>query len=259
MAATATVSDILSERLHTGEPPIALMPVLSILAHGAFLVGLYFISKPKPMAPLPKSTIVSIVSMAKLGRTTTAPKPAEAPKASKPVIEKPPVKAEPVSKTAMALPEKKPAKDKPKEVPRAEAKPSAKTTDPSQPASKQPPGPPDIEMPQGSANGLAGGTALFGASVSAFDADFPFRYYIEQLQSLIATNWQKPDAPDETACTVYFKILRSGQVTDVKVEAPSSLAYYDRAASRAVFAANPLPPLPPEFKGETLGVHLRFQ
>src|SRR5947208_6988142 len=114
-------------------------------------------------------------------------------------------------------------------------------------------------MPSGNCGGEPWETSASGAAVSAFDADFPFAYYVEQLQSLIGANWIKPDVPEGTACTVYFRILRSGQVTEVKVEQASTLSYYDRAASRAIYAANPLPPLPPEFKGDNLGVHLRFQ
>jgi len=45
----------------------------------------------------------------------------------------------------------------------------------------------------------------------------------------------------------------------VKLISPSGVSVYDRAAVRAVYAANPLPPLPPEFAGERLGVHLRFR
>ncbi len=103
------------------------------------------------------------------------------------------------------------------------------------------------------------GLTNFGASVSGFDADFPFAYYAEQLQSLIGANWLKPEAPSGTACVVSFHIQRSGQVTDVKVETPSGLGFYDRAATRSVYSANPLPPLPPEFRGDVLGVHIRFQ
>ena len=88
---------------------------------------------------------------------------------------------------------------------------------------------------------------------------FPFAYYAEQLQALIGANWLKPDAPDGTACIVTFRIQRSGQVTDVKIETPSGLAFYDRAASRSIYSANPLPPLPPEFRRDELGVHIRFQ
>jgi len=53
--------------------------------------------------------------------------------------------------------------------------------------------------------------------------------------------------------------MRSGQVTDVKVDSSSGVSYYDRAAERAVYAANPLPPLPPDYRNESLGVHLKFQ
>jgi TonB family protein len=60
-------------------------------------------------------------------------------------------------------------------------------------------------------------------------------------------------------CTVAFRIQRSGQVADVRVEAASGLSYYDRAAVRAVYAANPLPPLPGDYRNEQLGVHLRFR
>ena len=119
-----------------------------------------------------------------------------------------------------------------------------------------------VDLPS-AGTGLGGdgapGLTDFGASVSGFDADFPFAYYAEQLQALIGANWLKPDAPAGTACVVTFRIQRSGQVTDVKVETPSGLAFYDRAASRSIYSANPLPPLPPEFRRDELGVHIRFQ
>ncbi|HMM35153.1 MAG TPA: energy transducer TonB, partial [Thermoanaerobaculia bacterium] len=103
------------------------------------------------------------------------------------------------------------------------------------------------------------GLSSFGGSLSGFDSDFPFSYYAEQIQALIGANWLKPDVAEGTACVVTFRIQRSGQVTDVKVETSSGLAFYDRAAARAIYSANPLPPLPPEFRGEQLGVHIRFQ
>ncbi len=85
------------------------------------------------------------------------------------------------------------------------------------------------------------GLVNFGASVSGFDADFPFAYYAEQLQALIGANWLKPDVPPGTACVVTFRIQRSGQVTDVEVETPSGIGFYDRAASRSVYSRQPSP------------------
>lgn len=249
---TATVSEILEGRMRAGDPPPLVMGAVSILAHGSFLVFLAVISKPKPALFVPTSVPIRIISPAALGRsgpvhpsvtTATAPPGPVAVEKPKPVIEKP-KSEEPPSAKAMPLPKGKPVKPAPPApAPRAAA--SA----------------PAVDLPSagGSPTGEASGTSNFGASVAAFDADFPFAYYIEQLQSLIGANWLKPNVPDGTAAVIYFRIQRSGQVSDVKVETASAFPYYDRAATRSLFAANPLPPLPPEFQGESLGVHLRFQ
>jgi protein TonB len=251
--ATATVSEILEERRYAGEPPAALLPVLSIAAHGLFLLALAYVSRPKPMAVIPQAVPVRVVSAASLSRSAPGPvqvKP-EAAKA-KPVIEK--VEPEKVVPSAKAMPEAKKAKPEKEKV---KPQPAAKVAE-ARPSGSA--GPPSLDLPSaGAAAGEVGGTSSFGTSVSSFDADFPFSYYVEQLLSLIGANWLKPNAPDGTFCVLTFRIQRSGQVTDVKVESPSAYSYYDRAASRALYAANPLPPLPPEFKGDQLGVHLRFQ
>jgi len=248
-----TVSDILAQRAHTGLAPRSLTVAVSILAHAGFLALLLFIGKPRK-APvfIPMSLPVRVVSPASLGRPQAAPapapvaapaEPAPAPKA-KPVIEKPFEKTLP---SAKAMPEpKKPAKpEKPKAAPGA-----VKSAVPA------------LELPSaaGTANGSTSGAGVsFGASVTSFDADFPFAYYVEQLLSLIGANWFKPESVDGTSCVVSFRVMRSGQVTDVKVDSSSGVSYYDRAAERAVFAANPLPPLPPDYRNESLGVHLKFQ
>lgn len=249
-----TTSEVLESRLHAAEPSRAVGALLAVLAHAGFVLFLILISKPRPVPFVPVSVPVRIVSPAALGspappRPAAAPaeKPAEkpAPPKVRPVIEKPNAKESP-SKQAMPLP--KPSKEKPKPTP--------------PPAPSKGAAAPVVELPSaapGTPAGETGDATNFGASVAAFDTDFPFAYYIEQLQSLIGANWLKPNVPDGTACTVAFQIQRSGQVTDVKVESASGLPFYDRAAARAVYAANPLPPLPPEFAGERLGVHLKFQ
>jgi TolA protein len=244
-----TVSDILAQRARTGLAPRSLMAAVSILAHAGFLALLLFIGKPRK-APvfIPMSLPVRVVSPASLGRPEAARAPVAAPAEpapkAKPVIEK---SSEKVLPSAKAMPEpKKPAKsEKPKAAPGA-----VKSAVPA------------LELPSaaGTANGSTSGAGVsFGASVTSFDADFPFAYYVEQLLSLIGANWFKPESVDGTSCVVSFRVMRSGQVTDVKVDSSSGVSYYDRAAERAVFAANPLPPLPPDYRNESLGVHLKFQ
>jgi protein TonB len=248
-----TVSDILARRARTGLAPRSLTAAVSILAHAGFLALVLFMGKPRK-APVfvPMSLPVRVVSPASLGRPQAAPAPAPvgapaepvpAPKA-KPVIEK---SSEKVLPSAKAMPEpKKPAKpEKPKAAPGVVKS-----------------GGPVLELPSaaGAANGSTSGAGVsFGASVTSLDADFPFAYYVEQLLSLIGANWFKPESAEGTSCVVSFRIMRSGQVTDVKVDSSSGVSYYDRAAARAVYAANPLPPLPPDYRNGSLGVHLKFQ
>ncbi len=252
-----TVSEILARRAHDGRPPTAVSAGLSILAHAAFVVAVILTSRPRHVPnAIPISLPVRVVSPAALGHPQAAPAPAAAapvaapvpePARARPVIEK--KRDEKIEPSPSAMPALKPAKVKP--TPPKAALPGKGA-------------PPAVDLPSapGLPNGTAGatGTALsFGADVAGFDTDFPFSYYVQQLVSLIGANWFRPDSPDGSVCTVSFRIQRSGQVTDVTVESSSGVSYYDRAAVRAVYAANPLPPLPTDYRNEQLGVHLRFR
>ena len=249
-----TVSEVLEERIRRPDAPHGLATALSFTAHAAFLAFLVLISQPRKLTNPPLMSLpVRVVSPGALARLSggAAAAPAEAPR--RPVIEKVRDSAPAPTADALPLPEKgKKGKDsKPAPAPRAA------------PAGPRPAeGGAAVELPS-AGNGLGGsgapGLANYGASVSGFDADFPFAYYAEQVQALIGANWLKPDVPAGTACVVTFRIQRSGQVTDVKVETPSGLGFYDRAATRSIYAANPLPPLPPEFRRDELGVHIRFE
>lgn len=262
----ATVSDVLAERVSAGEPPRLVVVLLSTAAHLAFLGMLVLMSRPKPLTIVQMSLPVRVVSPSALERlgtsAVTAPPAAPAapavpsvPEAKKPAIEKTvdkTVEKSRPSEKALPLPNAKKERER--------VSPKAKEPSPADKAAPRPAAGPALDLPATSGSGGEGGAlGGFGAAISFFDADFPFAYYVEQLQALIGANWLKPPVPDKTSVVVAFRILRSGQVTDVKVETPSGISVYDRAASRAIYAANPLPPLPPEYHGDALGVHIRFQ
>jgi len=246
-----TVSEVLERRLSIAGAPRGLGPAVSVLAHLTFLVLLVLVSRPRRITVLPIALPVRVVSPSSLpGRPAAAvappvptapPAPAAAAK-KKPVIEKlnQPEKIVP-SKSAMPEPTTKRKKWlEPTPVPAA--------------------GAPVVELPaagNGGAEGTAGALS-FGTSVASLDVDFPFAFYVDQMLQLIGANWLKPDVPDGTATIVGFRIQRDGRISDVKVISASGVGVYDRAAVRSVHAANPLPPLPPEFRGENLGIHLRF-
>ncbi|MCK6682539.1 MAG: cell envelope integrity protein TolA [Thermoanaerobaculia bacterium] len=261
-----SVSDVLEERLRTAEAPLGLMALLSFGSHVALFALLAFMARSKPLPLLPPSIQGFVVSGSSLAQrkaasapSAAAPRPAapapmplpEAPVAKKPVIEKLTEEQPKPSSKAMPMPG---AKAQPEVRPAGRRAPAVEASSQKGSAAALPG--PDLDLPSA---GNGAGDLQFGASVAGFDSDFPFAYYVEQLQALIGANWIKPQVADGTNCIVYFRILRTGQVTDVKIEQPSGLAHYDRSASRSIFAANPLPPLPPEYQGEYLGVRLRFQ
>lgn len=93
------------------------------------------------------------------------------------------------------------------------------------------------------------------------DEQFEFPWYIRLMTQKIRRNWQNPYAgtADSVLCTVYFRVQRSGQVTEARVEESSGEPSFDRAALRAVINSSPLPQLPPDYGESRLTVHLDFE
>jgi periplasmic protein TonB len=89
-----------------------------------------------------------------------------------------------------------------------------------------------------------------------------YSYYLMAVRDKIASYWNPPAGLStkggEIAATVAFRIDRRGNVTASYVEEPSGTGVFDSASLRAVGQANPLPPLPQDFPGEYVGIHLRF-
>ena len=114
----------------------------------------------------------------------------------------------------------------------------------------------------GKAEGLLGVASLL-PGVSVDNPDFQFTYYIVVIQNKIASNWNPPFAGGktdrETKTLVHFRILRNGQVRDVRVESSSGASLLDQSAVRAISMSNPLPPLPQRFSDDSLGVHFSFE
>lgn len=86
-------------------------------------------------------------------------------------------------------------------------------------------------------------------------------YYVDVMRGRIAEYWRNPvrGATSIIRTTIYFKIKKNGGVHEAVVEKTSGLGLFDQAALRSVLSADPLPPLPSEYTGEELGVHLEFE
>ncbi|MBD3232949.1 MAG: TonB family protein [candidate division Zixibacteria bacterium] len=91
-------------------------------------------------------------------------------------------------------------------------------------------------------------------------ANFQSSYYINLIFSKIRSRWRNPVRSEgilET--TVYFNVDRSGRISNADIESPSGVGSFDQSALRAILASDPLPPLPQEFSGDNIGIHLKFE
>jgi TonB family protein len=102
-----------------------------------------------------------------------------------------------------------------------------------------------------------------GNGISAATVDgggFGSSYYLSLVFGRIRDLWDNPvQTSSVVQVTIYFKILKDGQVLDAQVEKSSGIDLFDQSAMRAIISSAPLPPLPTEYRGEYLGIHLEFE
>jgi periplasmic protein TonB len=244
------VGHVLAQRQQ--EPfPWAAGVALAFLLHASVLAAILLASMAHPIRYLPTRAVAVRLVQAGSVKGGSSAVTAPEPQPEKPKIEKPPEEAPPPpTEKAKLLPAKKEEKKKPA-APAATAPTSRKAAD-SRPASA-----PSATRGEGGPVGAGGNVGIGGAT---FDQpDFNYSYYIERMLVMIGTNWFKPAQSVPTSPVIRFQILRDGTISGADVERTSGLAFVDRAALRAVLASSPLPPLPAEFGGDHLGVHLIFE
>ncbi|MBM3330762.1 TonB family protein [candidate division WOR-3 bacterium] len=99
-----------------------------------------------------------------------------------------------------------------------------------------------------------------GARIEGAEA-LGYSYYLNVILTRISDNWINPYAGSGRTfnSTIMFVIERDGTVKDVKIEKKSGDAAYDASCERALLVLDRLPPLPPEFTGPRLKLHLEFE
>ena len=205
------------------------------------------------------------------GETVTVAKPAAPPPAKKETLRDLTVaqKVKPEPKASMRYPDEKAAKSKKTQ----EKKAAITKPEPQQPAAAagtaaataaggQQAGGYGLRF--GTGGGGGGGTGFGGGSGDPFGVEsFPFTYYLQMVSDKISSNWftslVNPGSSGQFQAQVYFRIFLNGQVSDLRVESSSGVQAFDLAALRAVQSSSPFPPLPPEYNGQYLGIHLIFE
>jgi len=99
-----------------------------------------------------------------------------------------------------------------------------------------------------------------GARIEGAEA-LGYSYYLNVILTRISDNWINPYAGSAKTlnATVVFVIERDGTVREVKIEKKSGDAAYDASCERSLLVTDRLPPLPPEFTGPRLKLHLEFE
>jgi protein TonB len=243
------VSQILADRERSA-PRMLPWVVLAATLHGlvvaaAFLYGRTAAARP---AHLPVVSVKLIRPDRPPGGPALASKPRPAAAAPAP---RPTAAATAVPRPQPTAPSRSRASDK------AMAAPKPATT----PVPTEAAGPEATGAGGGSGGGSSSGLSLGegdGGQVAGVPADFHFTYYIERMLALIESRWYKPAVAAGTRARVRFRIQRDGRLDTIEIEESSGHPSFDRAALRALYASNPLPPLPPAYTQPSLTVHLSF-
>lgn len=102
-------------------------------------------------------------------------------------------------------------------------------------------------------SGVQGGVGLIGG----VDGNFPFVWYLQQVQARITSNWNRVSST-QGRVQIYFRIARDGSLDRVRIEIPSGNSAMDESARMAVLRAAPLQHLPEGYDGQYLGVRFWF-
>jgi TonB family protein len=233
------VSKILLER-ERSQPMLLPWALIAILLHGGIVAAVFLMTRNASARPaqLPGVSV-------KIVRPEPPTRRSRRPPARQPT-QVPPTETPPPEPVATALPEPDPQQQQPSE----DAMPA-----PEQEATPKP------TPSQSNAAGGTGGLSLGNGGdsrIPGIPSDFHFAYYVQRMLALIESRWYKPATAAGTSCRLRFTINREGRLSRIELESSSGNSSFDRAALRALYAANPLPPLPPGYAKSTLTVHLTF-
>jgi hypothetical protein len=218
--------------------------ILSSIVHAAIIVSLFFFAPAASVLEgYPAIYRVGLVSLPSRGggaRSGQGEGGAEA-KASISKQEEKGVSVKEVQKTRSR--KKKPQKASPKETTAVASKKKE-----------------EGKITQGDA---LGGQYGLGNGISAATVDgagFGSPYYLSLVFGKIRDSWENPVQTSATLrVTIYFKILKNGKILDGEVEKTSNIDLFDQSAMRSIVSSAPFPPLPTEYRGEYLGIHLEFE
>ena len=241
--------------LRFGETKSELSPyvILSLLAHAGFVVVLLFLPSLTPSKPLPDNPLVvdlvAAPSRARAEARTAPTTPPPQAESTPPDVARIETRTPPPAKP---LPEKIEPAPRPRKLSDPEPPPPRRT------ASGEATETPDATDATQEIHGDAGAN-----SISPLEGgDVEFAWYRSAVTAALYGRWRRPllDRLVETIeVRVSFEIQRNGSVQGLRVEQSSGVPTLDRSAVRAVSEADPLPPLPPNWRDSVLPATFLFR
>jgi protein TonB len=251
------VTRVLVER-ERSRPRLLPWVATAVLLHAGAAAATYMVGKRAAARPvqLPSVSVRVVRQEAPSRRSPSR----DTQRSSTPVPQpsKPPATAVPKPSAVATAPPAPPV-----EAPKASTEAMRSEKSSSTPVPTPPPAPPESGAGGGSGDAVGGGRGLSvggesTAGGAGIPSDFHFTYYVDRMLALIESRWYKPVVPAGTRARVGFVIFKDGRLDSIRLEESSGNPSFDRAALRAIYAANPLPPLPPAYGKPSLTVHLSF-
>jgi protein TonB len=256
--------------------PEVLSVAAAVLLHGAGVALVLLLPRLTPPPPALAFVPVQIIPAQALGvrrpasrSTVEKPAPKPAPAAEEPPAPEPPKPEPKPERPAPSREEVPELPDKPVKKPQKPQKPTGETPKPAASSSRTPLPRPSAAAPppagdtggepgrRGAPTGSAQGTSAFGSQIAGLDnPDFKFGFYISQLLSAIDSKWERPPLGNDVKAVISFRIQRDGTITPPQIAQSSGYNSFDLAALRAVQNASPFPPLPQQYRQDSLGVNL---
>jgi len=121
----------------------------------------------------------------------------------------------------------------------------------------------DLQMPGMSPNQASPSKGSSALELLSDPMGVDFRPYLIRVLAAVRRNWflvlpEGARMGQRGRTVVQFTIAKDGSVPKLVIHAPSGNEPLDRAAVAGISASNPFPPLPREYRGETLRLQLVF-
>ena len=222
--------------------------VYSIALHLS-VIGLTFLSAPFALHKPPKFDEVIRVSMVSMPEIAPSQPEAIAPPEVPQAMEMPPEEL-PIDAPSTEPPAKiEEPVEKPKPKPKPDNKPKPQAAEGNKTQSGAEEGQTEVQAPAG--------TSISGVSVD--NASFNYPYWFTLTWSKLNQNFRIPIQIDgKVYCDVYFQVIKSGRMIEVKVAKSSGIPQFDDACVAAVERSAPFAPLPPQFLDEIIGITITF-